>query len=223
MNELKNNDSYLPAVKMWNGQRVVTLADIDAVHHREKGIAKKNFDNNKKHFILNADYFEITRKELHENFTPNSKLVGNPQITTYLLTESGYLMIVKSFTDDLSWSVQRQLVNNYFKVPAKAMKPAQPQIKQTSNAIIPPPKDWYSINKQLVWDLCHALNIDVKKLYGYIFRDVGKKYDLNYAEKLYTQETGMPVFYTMEVISYFEQLSQAATEYCEYLLMKYGE
>lgn len=31
-----------------------------------------------------------------------------------LLTESGYLMLVKSFTDDLAWQVQRQLVKFYF-------------------------------------------------------------------------------------------------------------
>lgn len=32
-----------------------------------------------------------------------------------LMTEAGYLMLVKSFTDDLAWSVQRQLVNGYFR------------------------------------------------------------------------------------------------------------
>ena len=34
---------------------------------------------------------------------------------TALITEQGYLMLVKSFTDDLAWTVQRQLVNGYFK------------------------------------------------------------------------------------------------------------
>lgn len=33
-----------------------------------------------------------------------------------LITESGYLMLVKSFTDDLAWKVQRELVNSYFKL-----------------------------------------------------------------------------------------------------------
>lgn len=32
------------------------------------------------------------------------------------MTESGYLMLVKSFNDDLAWQVQRCLVNAYFKV-----------------------------------------------------------------------------------------------------------
>ncbi|MBS6504229.1 MAG: ORF6C domain-containing protein, partial [Clostridium sp.] len=33
-----------------------------------------------------------------------------------LITESGYLMLVKSLQDDLAWKVQRELVNNYFRV-----------------------------------------------------------------------------------------------------------
>jgi len=103
-------------IKMWNGQRVVTLSDIDMVHERPEGTAKKNFQNNRKHFIENEDYFEITRQELREKFSPNSEpLKGNPKIKTYLFTESGYLMVAKSFTDDLAWKVQRQLVNSYFK------------------------------------------------------------------------------------------------------------
>ena len=33
-----------------------------------------------------------------------------------LITESGYFMLVKSFTDELAWSVQRQVVKTYFRV-----------------------------------------------------------------------------------------------------------
>ena len=32
-----------------------------------------------------------------------------------LFTESGYMMLVKTFTDDLSWDIQRQLVKTYFR------------------------------------------------------------------------------------------------------------
>lgn len=31
-----------------------------------------------------------------------------------VFTQTGYLMIVKSFTDELSWAIQRELVNGYF-------------------------------------------------------------------------------------------------------------
>lgn len=40
-----------------------------------------------------------------------------------LLTESGYLMLVKSFTDDLAWDVQRKLVKSYF----NRKKPMSPE------------------------------------------------------------------------------------------------
>ena len=30
-------------IKMWNGKRVVTFSDIDRVHKRPEGTAKKNF------------------------------------------------------------------------------------------------------------------------------------------------------------------------------------
>jgi hypothetical protein len=32
-----------------------------------------------------------------------------------VLVESGYLMLTKSFNDDLAWQVQRELVNSYFR------------------------------------------------------------------------------------------------------------
>lgn len=83
---------------------------------REKKELQRKIFKIIKHFIINADYFEITRKELRERFSPNSApLKGNPNIKSYLFTESGYLMIVKSFTDDLAWEVQRELVYTYFK------------------------------------------------------------------------------------------------------------
>lgn len=107
-------------VKEYRGQRVVTFKDIDTVHERAEGTAKRNFNENIEHFIDGTDYFKMTYKEFSTNFVPNSK-GGNPNNEIVLLTESGYLMLVKSLTDDLAWKVQRELVNNYFR--AKEQKP----------------------------------------------------------------------------------------------------
>lgn len=46
---------------------------------------------------------------------PRKKHKGGFHGDITLITESGYLMLVKSFTDDLAWDVQRQLVNSYFR------------------------------------------------------------------------------------------------------------
>lgn len=57
--------------------------------------------------------------EVAANFEPRKKHKGGFHGDVTLITESGYLMLVKSFTDDLAWDVQRQLVNTYFKVEKK--------------------------------------------------------------------------------------------------------
>lgn len=96
-------------IKEYQGQRVVTLKDIDTVHQRPDGTARRNFNTNKQHFIEGVDYFKIQPNEIRTVgiTSPNGGTV---------VTESGYLMLVKSFTDDLSWEVQRELVNTYFRV-----------------------------------------------------------------------------------------------------------
>lgn len=104
-----NNADLL--VKEFNGQRVVTFKDIDMLHERVEGTADRNFRENKKHFIENEDYFILKKNQNNEI---RGLEIPNRGIT--LLTESGYLMLVKSLQDDLAWKVQRELVNNYFRV-----------------------------------------------------------------------------------------------------------
>lgn len=109
--KIGNNDLQ---IKVYKGQRVVTFKDIDRVHERESETAKYRFRDNKKHFISGIDYFEVTREDVGANFATTYGF-SNKAPKGILVTESGYLMIVKSFTDDLAWKVQRDLVNTYFK------------------------------------------------------------------------------------------------------------
>ena len=117
MNAKLNNsvtvaDKVLDIVE-YQGQRVVTFAMIDEVHGRPEGTAKRNFGTNKKHLTEGEDYFEVGKDEIRSNLQDGvfSKFASNG----VLITESGYLMLVKSFTDDLAWKVQKQLVKGYFK------------------------------------------------------------------------------------------------------------
>lgn len=105
------------SVKEFKGQRVVTFKDIDMLHERIEGTAKRNFNENKyeddrktERFINGVDYFIVTTSEKDEIRTLE---IPNRGLT--LITESGYLMLVKSFTDDLAWKAQRELVNSYFR------------------------------------------------------------------------------------------------------------
>lgn len=111
---IKINNTDL-SVKEFNGQRVVTFKDIDMLHERVEGTAGRNFRENKKHLIENEDYFSIKGNEL-KSFKQATNFVGSNAKEIVLITESGYLMLVKSLQDDLAWKVQRELVNNYFRV-----------------------------------------------------------------------------------------------------------
>ena len=111
---VKINNTDL-SVKEFNGQRVVIFKDIDMLHERVEGTAKRNFNENKKHLIQNVDYFLIKGEELRELKQSTNFVLSNAKEIT-LITESGYLMLVKSLQDDLAWKVQRELVNNYFRV-----------------------------------------------------------------------------------------------------------
>ena len=108
----KINNTEL-SVKVYQGQRVVTFKDIDMVHERPDGTARKRFNDNKKHFIENEDFYKISPSEFRTAF--HLDMDTRQQNDIILVTESGYLMLVKSFTDDLAWSVQRQLVKSYFR------------------------------------------------------------------------------------------------------------
>ena len=109
---IKINNTDL-SVKELNGQRVVTFKDIDMLHERVEGTAKRNFNENKKHLIKDVDYFEVKQSDF-QKYEIRTLEIPNRGIT--VLTESGYLMLVKSLQDDLAWKVQRELVNNYFRV-----------------------------------------------------------------------------------------------------------
>lgn len=81
------------AIKEYKGQRVVTFKDIDTVHGRPDGTARRSFNRNKEHFIEGEDFFVRNSYEAKKEYSATA-----PNGLT-LLTESGYLMLAKSFTD----------------------------------------------------------------------------------------------------------------------------
>ncbi|QTL96523.1 hypothetical protein GM661_00345 [Iocasia frigidifontis] len=115
-NIVKINNHQL-RVKKFENQRVVTFKDIDRLHERPEGTAGRNFRDNRKHFFEGEDYFELQGTEAY-NFATTFSVGTNPSKVRnlILITESGYLLLVKTLQDNLAWQVQRELVNNYFRV-----------------------------------------------------------------------------------------------------------
>lgn len=114
-NEITNVDEIIRNPKEYDGRRVVTFKDIDAAHERPEGTAKRNFTENRERFIEGEDYFLITKKTLENTEKYEICTFEIPNRGLIVVTETGYLMLVKSFTDDLAWQVQRTLINSYFR------------------------------------------------------------------------------------------------------------
>lgn len=113
MNEITIGETAL-TVKEYQGKRVVTFKDIDTVHGRPDGTARKRFNDNREHFIEGEDFFKVCASEIRTHGIMEISPKAQEDVT--FITESGYLMLVKSFTDDLAWKVQRELVNCYFRI-----------------------------------------------------------------------------------------------------------
>lgn len=80
----------------WKGRNSHT------VHHRPDGTARKRFNDNRKHFISGVDFHRLTQpSEIRTLGLERPQ--GGVAKEVILLTETGYLMLVKSFTDDLAW------------------------------------------------------------------------------------------------------------------------
>lgn len=112
MNTMKliiSDKTHEVTIKEYKGQRVVTFKDIDDLHEKNLGASRKTFNSHREQYLQGEDYFVLNTDEAFELFgvrAPNGLIA---------LTESGYLLTVKPFTDDLAWQVQRQLVKAYFK------------------------------------------------------------------------------------------------------------
>ena len=163
-------------IKEYNGQRVVTFKDIDACHNRVEGTASRNFRNNREHFIEGEDFYRVSSDEIRRN-----KILCIPDKCyqdVVLITESGYLMLVKSFTDKLAWEVQRQLVNTYFKyrevtekVPDSVDEPkniptAPPQILPLNCGYFN--KTWNGEPVVFVRDMTKLFDIPASIIYAFI-------------------------------------------------------
>lgn len=199
-------------IREYNGQRVVTFKDIDRVHERVGGTARRAFSKNRKRFLEGTDYFMLKPSENPnvQNTYIRNLSIPNKGIT--VLTETGYLMIVKTFTDDLSWSVQRQLVNNYFeKRVVQNVVNELPDIKKY-DLKVPINPDWYERNRGRLRRICERENTTHKNLYHFILKILGEKYDLDEANHIFAIEVGHYPKYSIDIVSYFRELGEMADD-----------
>lgn len=217
MNDVVTIENTEMQIREYNGQRVVTFKDIDKAHGNKSGTARRNFNRNKKRFIEGEDYFFLTKEISNETILPISNIsVPNRGIT--ILTESGYLLISKSFNDDLSWNVQRQLVNTYFKTKREygLISDATPKIPfRTSSTPVPRNPNWYQRNRRRMNRISNKLDVSLSYLYHHILVRLGEEFNLDAANEIYRKELGYPPKYAIDIVSYFPELGRLADEYLD--------
>ena len=176
-------------IKTYKGSRVVTFKDIDTVHNRPFGTARKRFNDNKKHFIEGEDYFKISPSEFRTAISDMDKRQQN-DIT--LLTESGYLMIVKSFTDDLAWAIQRELVKNYFRVNemknmvyslSKDFDNLKKEVLREIQQLKPQQPNYWLWKKHvvnpIVGNIANAYEVDIRTVFDLIYDTMSAEFGFN--------------------------------------------
>lgn len=206
MTELVNVEGTELAVREYNGQMVVTFDDIDLVHKRPSGTARKAFNRNKRHFINGVDYI-VSEKESSNVHRADIRNIDIPNRGITVFTESGYLMLVKPFKDDLSWDVQRALVNGYF-----ASKNQKPTAAIEEKPVLPIETDWFCINRGKINYICRCYDITSKEYMHHLLEVLGRTYNFDEAKRIYITMTGNYKCRNSEVITYFKQLSDLASK-----------
>lgn len=201
MNKISVCDRELE-IKEYDGKRVVTFKDIDEVHRRREGTAKNNFQKNRKHFVENEDYYIVTKELLK---VVKSNFYNIPSRGLTVLTETGYLMLVKTFRDDLSWEVQRRLVNAYFSAKETEAYPDNAELLEA-----PRQKNWYLRNKLAINTICQTFGISYKYFISQILEFVGTKYDIDEARMMFRRKFGVYPQYSADVFSVFPEMGKLA-------------
>ena len=209
-------------IKKFNGCRVVTFSDIDTAHKRPSGTAKRNFNKNKKYFIEGEDYFKVCADEIR---TRKIFSISDKATEDYtLLTETGYLMVVKSFRDELSWTIQRQLVNGYFKAKEFYVQTKQsnklPELECNYQTTTPCPvaNPFYAKFNPIIELACSAAGITKKEFYFRLMRHLSKEFDLVEARNIYIKERGHAPAYDADIIGYFPDLTAAGEKFIHYFI-----
>lgn len=112
---VKVNDKQIVAVE-WNGERVITTAQLAEVYGTDVNNVQNNFANNKERFKEETHYYLLTGEELKKfkNQVNNIDLVAKKTSQLYLWTRRGASRHCKILDTDKAWQQFDCLEENYF-------------------------------------------------------------------------------------------------------------
>lgn len=124
MKELVNVHNHDIAIIEWNGERVLTTAQLAEVYETEVVNIKKNFGRNQGRFKENIHYFLLKDQTLREfkNLVTDSPLVDKHTPQLYLWTRRGASRHCKILDTDKAWEQFDYLEKAYFNSETKAFE-----------------------------------------------------------------------------------------------------
>lgn len=201
MNEIIVNDSTIK-IREWNNQRVVTFNDIDRVHEKAEGTAKRTFYKYKQYFTENHDYFIVKPGDFQKYAKCTLGIMAEeiPNRGITFITESGYLKITKPISGEKAWQVQCMLVNSYFKFKeiTETLQPTETGLQlsegkfvdaldtlTTCAAVFQSMIDYSTINYKQQQDLLQTARKRVNSLLGGAHSPEYKEYSRIYFKNLW--------------------------------------
>lgn len=95
--------------KEYKGVPVLTVWDISEVHNRKAKTIGQSFSRNRKNLIENEDYYIVDKAKLSELKIEIKTIIPNNVKSIILFTSSGYLKLVKTFTNNAVYKIIKQI------------------------------------------------------------------------------------------------------------------
>ena len=127
---MKVNDKELPVIE-WNGQRVITTAQLADVYEASEKQIKQNYGNNTERFKEGEHYFLLKGEELKEfkNQVENFDPVNKHSASLYLWTRRGASRHCKMLGTDKAWEQFDVLEENYYNPRENLFEGISPELK----------------------------------------------------------------------------------------------
>lgn len=120
------------------GKKAMLISDIAKIHDTAVKKLNQTINRNRKQFVDDLDIIDL--KQVN-NFAVTLSDLGfsqnqiNASKHIYLLSERGYLKLLKIMDDDKAWDIYNDIVDNYFNMRV-AIKEKKPEIVEPSRLAI---------------------------------------------------------------------------------------
>ncbi|MGQ5708790.1 ORF6N domain-containing protein [Lactobacillus sp. PSON] len=103
------------------GKKAMLVPDIAKIHGQALSILNRSIVRNIDKFTIGLDLIDLLNaSEAFRKFAKENGLITNNRVKhIYLLSERGYLKLLKIMDDDKAWDIYNEIVDNYFNMRAE--------------------------------------------------------------------------------------------------------